>query len=591
MPLKEILSFVIVLAMLGMFIWGRVRYDLVGALTLVIAALCGVVPMNHAFSGFSNSVIITIGAVQVLSRAIAISGVIEAGARWMMRPLPRAWQQIGLLTGGVTALSAFMKNIGALGILVPVAIRSAKNIGRSPSLYLMPLAFGSLIGGTITLIGTSPNLLISAVRQQVVGHRFTMFDFAPVGLPLSILAVIYLMSCFRLIPIRRDSSGPEGPFKLDDYISEARLTSRSRLVGSSIAEFEAAANQEVSVVGIIRDNGLRYIPGSNWQLFADDILVLRADPTTLDSFVKRNNIELIGSEELKRDPAQSGEVVAVEAVITGESPLVGSSAEIIRLRQHYQLNLLSLRRGGTEISQSLAKESLCAGDVLVLQGWESGMARNLADLSLLPLADRELALGQSKPRFLAIGILVAATVAITAGAVPVEVGFFAAAALCVLFRLVSAKEAYNAIDWPIIIMLACLIPVGESLQHTGGSATIAHALTGIAGQVPPVVALGLIMVVSMLVTPLMHHAAAVIVLGPVAADIAHNLHLPVDPFLMAVALGCSSDFLTPIGHQNNLLVMEPGGYGFRDYWRLGLPLSIIILVVGTPLIWWVWSGR
>lgn len=592
MTTPQIISFAIIAAMLGLFLWGRLRYDLVAALALVTAVVLRVVPAERAFDGFSNPVIIIIGSVLVLSRAIAASGTVEAAMRVLLRPLPRLWQQVGVLTGCVTALSAFMKNVGALGLFMPVAIRTAQRAGRSPSLYLMPLAFGSLIGGTITLIGTSPNLLISTVRQQVEGRPFTMFDFLPVGLPLSVLAVALLSVCNRFLPQRRrGGGGTDAPFTIENYVSEARLPADSPFVDKPVAELEALADHELSVVGIIRDGGRRYIPSAHWWMFRDDVLVLRADPVVLQDLVQRAGLHLVGTKELDAGERTGEDTVTTEVVVTADSGLVGASAESIRLRQHYQLNLLALRRAGRQVTARLSQAVLQAGDVLVLQGWESEMTETLAGLGVLPLADRVLALGRPKPRLLSLVIMGVALVLIATRLVTVEVGFFGAAVLVVLLRLVSPKEAYGAVEWPIIVMLACLIPVGESLQHTGASQLIAQGLTGMASHVSPTMAVGIVLLASLLLTPLMHHAAAVIVLGPVAASVATNLSLAIDPFLMAVALGASCDFLTPIGHQNNTLVMGPGGYRFGDYWRLGLPLSCLVVLIGTPLICWVWPLR
>ncbi len=594
MTAPQVLSFAIIAAMLGLFIWGSLRYDLVAALALIAAVLCQVVPAEHAFDGFSNPVVVIIGSVLVLSRAIAASGAVEAATRRLLRPLPRLWQQVGVLTACVTALSAFMKNVGALGIFMPVAIRTAQRSKRAPSLYLMPLAFGSLIGGTITQIGTSPNLLISAVRQEVEGRPFGLFDYTPVGLPLSVLAVVFLAFGHRLLPSRRRGPGAaeaEAPVTIENYVSEARLPAGSPFVNKPVAELEALADHELAVVGIVRDGGRRYIPAGHWWMFADDVLVLRADPVVLQDVVQRAGLQLVGTDEYQTGERTGEDTVTTEAVVTPDSLLVGTSAKIVRLRQRYELNLLSLRRASRQVTTRLNEAVLQPGDVLVLQGWESEMAENLAGLGVLPLADRELRLGRRKPRLLSLLILGIALALIAARLATVEVAFFAAAVLVVLLRLVSPKEVYGAIDWPVIIMLACLIPVGEGLQRTGGSQLIAAGLTGLASHVSPMMGVGIVLLASMLLTPLMHHAAAVVVLGPVAASVARGLGLAVDPFLMAVALGASCDFLTPIGHQNNMLVMGPGGYRFGDYWRLGLPLSCLVTLVGTPLICWVWPLR
>ncbi|MBV9734936.1 MAG: SLC13 family permease [Acidisphaera sp.] len=583
----EAVAFAIIGLMLLGFMWGRVRYDVIAGIALLAGVLTGVVPGDRAFSGFSNPVIIIIASVLVISRAIALSGIVESTLNRLIPRLPHAGQQIGVLTACVTALSAFMKNVGALGIFLPIAVRAAQRSERSPSYYLMPLAFGSLIGGTITEIGTSPNLLISAVRQQVLGHPYALFDFAPVGLPLSILAVVFLSFGYRLLPGgRRGSAG--AAFKIENYLTEVLLPDDSPLVDKTVRDLEALAQQEVAVVGIVRDGGRRYIPSGHWTIFRGDVLVLRADPAVLGELVERAKLELVGATELAR-PEQGDEPPrTVEAIVTPDSALVGTSARRMHLRQRYEVNLLAVRRAGRQIATRLNQTVFQPGDVVVLQGWERAVPEMLSSLGLLPLADRDLALGRRRRRLLPLAILVGAMALVAAGLVRVEVGFFGAAVLMVLLRLLSAREAYDSIDWPVIVMLSCLLPVGEALKLTGGTDLIAHGLTAVGAAMPPLLAVGAVLVAALLLTPLMHHAAAVVVLGPVAADVARNLGFAMDPFLMAVALGASCDFLTPIGHQNNILVMGPGGYRFGDYWRLGLPLSCLVVLVGTPLIVLVW---
>ena len=592
LTLHEAIAFAIIAAMLTAFIWGRLRYDVIAGIALVAGVATRVIPAEKAFSGFSNPVIVIIASVLVLSRAIAVSGVIETTLSRIMPHLPRAGQQIGVLTGCVTALSAFMKNVGALGIFIPIAVRAAQRSDRSPSYYLMPLAFGSLIGGTITEIGTSPNLLISVVREQVLGKPYTLFDFTPVGLPLSLLAVGFLAFGYRLLPGRKGSAGGAG-FTIENYLSEVLLPEGSPLVDKTVDALEALARHEVSVVGIVRDGGRRYIPSGHWTMFKGDVLVLRADPAVLDELVAQAGLDVVGAAGLQRGDSAaadrgSAETQTVEAIVTTDSPLVGTTAERVHLRQRYEVNLLAMRRAGRQIATRLSRTVFQPGDILLLQGWQSAVPDTVASLGLLPLAGRALGLGRRRRRVLPLVILIAAMALVTARLLPVEVAFFAGAVLVVLFGLLSGREAYEAIEWPILVMLACLLPVGEALKDTGGTELIAHGLTALGSQMPPLLAVGLVLVAALLLTPLMHHAAAVVVLGPVAATVAQNLGLAADPFLMAVALGASCDFLTPIGHQNNILVMEPGGYRFGDYWRLGLPLSCIVAFVGTPLIVSVW---
>ncbi len=591
MTLPQIEALAIIAGMLFLFISDRLRYDLVAALALSAAVLTGVVPAKKAFEGFSSPVIIIIASVLVISRAVALSGVIDNAMRRVLRVLDSTTLQVGALTAAVSFLSAFVKNVGALGIFMPVAIQAAERRNRPVSRYLMPLAFGSLIGGTITQIGTSPNVLISEVRQQVLGQPYHLFDFTPVGLPLTCAAVAFLSIGWRLLPAnRRGQPTPEKRFAIEDYTSEASLPEDSPLAGKTVANLEELGEGEVTVTGIIREQSHHYVPQRNWTLYAGDILVLQGDPTAVQPVVDQARLKLLGADEIAalKPRDKDDELETVEAVVAPDSLLIGNTPRDLHLRQNYEVNLLALSRAEERTTTRLSGSRFAPNDILVLQGRQKQLTRVLTELGLLPLAERNLAMGRPRWRYLPLLILFAAMIAIAIGWVPPEVGFFIAAVLMVLFRLTTPREAYDSIEWPIIVMLGCLIPVGEALKDTGAAGLLADGLTVLAVQLPAYLAVGLILVVSMLVTPLLHHAAAVLLMGPVAAAVAKNLGASADPFLMAVAFGAASDFLTPIGHQNSTLVMGPGGYRFSDYWRLGLPLSILVAVFGTWLIVLVW---
>ncbi len=591
MTVPQIEALAIVAGMLVLFVSDRLRYDLVAAIALSAAVLSGIVPAKKAFEGFASPVIIIIASVLVISRAVTVSGVIDTVMRRMLRRLDSTTLQVGALTAAVSFLSAFVKNVGALGIFMPVAIQAAERRNRPVSRYLMPLAFGSLIGGTITQIGTSPNVLISEVRQEVMGQPYHLFDYTPVGLPLTCLAVAFLSVGWRLLPAnRRGQPSPEKRFAIEDYTSEALLPEDSPLVGKTVADLEALGDDEVAVAGIIREHSHRYVPRRNWTLYAGDILVLQGDPTALQPVVDQAKLKLLGADEMAAlKPSDKDDVLeTTEAVIAPDSLLIGNTPQDLHLRQNYEVNLVALSRAEERTTTRLRSSRFAPNDIIVLQGRQRPLNRALTELGLLPLAERNLAIGRPRWRWLPLLILLAAMVAMALGAVEVEVGFFVAATLIVLLRLITPREAYDAVEWPIIVMLGCLIPVGEALKDTGAAKLMADGLTVLAAQLPAYFAVGLIMVVSMLVTPLLHHAAAVLLMGPVAAAVAKNLGLGVDPFLMAVAFGAASDFLTPIGHQNSTLVMGPGGYRFSDYWRLGLPLSILVAVCGTWLILLTW---
>lgn len=587
MTLPQIEALLIIFGMLVLFVSDRLRYDLVAGLALAAGLLTGIIPADKAFSGFASPVIIIIASVLVISRAIAVSGVIDTLMRRLLRYLHSTTTQIGVLTAAVTFISAFVKNVGALGVFIPIAIQTADRCKRPVSRYLMPLAFGSLIGGTITQIGTSPNILISQVRHQVLGQPYHLFDFTPVGLPLSLAAVAFLSIGWRLLPDKRGDVSTERRFAIEDYTCEALLPDDSPMVGKSVADFERLG--AVIILAVVRGSDYFFDPGWRRKLLAGDILMLQGDSAAIEPVIHEAKLRLLGAEEMAQHKAvdKDDHFETIEAVVAPQSALVGRTPMQLNLREDYEVNLLALSREGRR-PRRLRMDRFSSGDIILLQGRQIPLARAMAEFQLLPLAERNLTIGCPRWQYLPIIILLVTMLAIALHLVAVEVGFFLAALLMVLAQQVTPREAYNAIEWPIIIMLGCLIPVGEMLSDTGVSAMLANGLTTVAHMVPSWLAVGMMLVVTMLVTPVLHHAAAVLVMGPVAAALAKNLSAAPDAFLMAVAFGAACDFLTPIGHQNSTLVMRPGGYRFSDYWRLGLPLSIMVSIMGTGLILWVW---
>jgi di/tricarboxylate transporter len=587
MTVHQVEAFALVGAMLALFMSGRLRYDVVAALVLLVAVLLGVVPVAKAFHGFSNPVIIIIASVLVVSRAIAASSILEMSIGMLLRRVRSPSLQIGLLSAAVGYLSAFVKNVGTLGIFIPIAIQTARRSNQPRSIYLMPLAFASLVGGTITKIGTSPNLLISTVREELGQPAFALFDFVAVGLPLTTLTVVYLALGWRLLPRREGQQSAEEAFSLESYTTELRVPA-ALARAMTVGEFEALGEGDLSVAGIVRENGHRYVPAEDWALYPNDELVVIGDTTVVQKVVAATGFEIVGSKSLAAPAEKSEEMHVVEVIVTAESPLVGATPASMSLRHRHGLNLFAVRRAGRTAPSRLRSHRFQVGDVVLLQGWQKNLAASVSELGLLPLADRKLTLGQTRNGLVPIGLLAVALVLVGVRILDVEVAFFGAAVLTVLLKHISLKDTYEAIEWPVLVMLGCLIPVGEAIKDTGAAHLVAGALSAGAQNLPGYATVGLILLTSMLLTPFLHHAAAVLVLGPVAGAVAVALGFRPEPFLMAVELGCACDFLTPIGHQNNMLVMGPGGYRFGDYWRLGAPLTLMVLLVGTPLIVHVW---
>ena len=587
MTLQQIMAFGVIGLMMAAFIWGRFRYDLVAVCSLLVAVTVGVVPYDRAFSGFSDEIVIIVGSALIVSAGVARSGLMEAAVQRFVPELTAVRLQLAILVTVVTVLSAFVKNVGALAIMIPVAFQFARRSSVSPSVFLMPMAFGALLGGLMTQVGTSPNIVVSRVRAEMVGESFTMFDFTPVGATLAAVGIIYLVLFFWLVPSRtRETVSAQEAIEITNYVSEAKITKESSVIGKKVTDLVKAAEGDAMVTSIIRDER-RVTPLPDTVFLEGDVVLLEGDPKALDAVISSGKLKLSG-DRVPSENGRSAEIEAVEAVIGNASPLIGMSARRIALYDRYDVNLLAVSRQGERITERLGEVVFRLGDVIVLQGREGVLPPLLREFGCLPLARRTILLGSVRRGLVPLSILFAAIGATAFGVVPVSVAFFAAAVAMVVFRAIPIGDVYSAIDGPILVMLAALIPVSDALRTTGGTEIIAQWLTLLAQQLPPAGALALILVAAMAVTPFLNNAATVLVMAPIATSFAASLGFRPEAFLMAVAIGAGCDFLTPIGHQCNTLVMGPGGYRFSDYPRLGLPLSVIIVIAAVPTLMFFW---
>lgn len=588
MTLPQILSIAIITAMMAFFVWGRFRYDVVAIIGLLTSVSVGLTPFDKAFSGFSDDVVVIVACALVTSAAIARSGLAEKAILKFTPHVPTPSRQIALLAGLTMALSAFVKNIGAMSMLMPSAYQLAAKTGVSASRLLMPMSFASLLGGVATLVGTSPNVLVSRIRAETTGDGFRMFDFAWVGAPVALAGLAYLIVAWRLLPERKSAGASEAAFAAYGYTIEAAIPDTSPVVGKSADDLAALGAGDVSLVSLLRGAHKRFSNPTTQILRAGDHLMLEGRPEHIDALVGAAGLELPyrGAAE-KAEP--ESEMGLMEAVVTADSLMLGWSPAQLRLSDRFAVDVVGVSRRGERVSRRLKSFRFAVGDVVALSGNLRAMPEILAELGLLPLAPRGLEIGKTRAaRWTPVVILSIAMLLMALKIVSVPIAFFGAAALIVASGAMSPRAAYEALDPAVLVTLAALIPVADTLSSTGVADLFASALARGAGALPPMGAIALIIVVAMAVTPFLNNAATVLVAAPIAAGFAKSLGYNPDPFLMAVALGAACDFLTPIGHQCNMLVMGPGGYKFGDYWRLGLPLSILTVLVATPLIAWMW---
>jgi di/tricarboxylate transporter len=587
--LQQGLAFGLVGLTIVAFIWGRFRYDLIALGALVLGLAIGVIPAEAAFDGFRNDVTVIIAAALVVSAAFARSGIVEMALKRVLPLLKTERSQTPVLTVAVTLLSMVTKNVGALAIMMPVALQVSRKTGSAPSRILMPMAFGAMAGGMVTLVGTAPNIIVAEVRADLLGQPFGMYDYAPVGLVLTGIALVFLAFAYRLLP--KDRKGAVGlgeALAANGYATEARAPEGWTCATPTIKALTAMGEGDVRILALIRDSKRTANPRGNHKVLPGDVLLIEGGPAALEAFFAASRLQLVREDRPVALEQPTDEVQVIEAVIGRNSPLSGQSVRAADLYGQYGVNLIGVSRSGYELTQKLRSARLQAGDVILLQGGEAGLPTALQALDLLPLAEREVRLGSVRKRFLPAVVLAVAMTLVGFGVVPVSIAFFGAAVVIVALGGLKMREAYAALDGPLLILIAALIPVSDAIQKTGGADLIATGLSGLFTGLPGVLAVGGLMLASMAVTPFLNNAATVLIVAPIGASLATQLGYNPNAFLMAVAVGAACDFLTPIGHQCNTLVMGPGGYRFGDYARLGAPLSLLVLIVGPPLILLFW---
>ena len=620
MTTDQVLILTILLATVGMFLWGKWRHDMVALGALLACVLAGLIAPNIAFSGFGHPAVITVACVLVLSRGLQTSGAVDALARHALPQNGGPILSLAALTGLGAALSGFMNNVGAMALLMPVAVQMAKRHELPPGQVLMPLAFGTILGGMTTMIGTPPNLIVSGFRAEANGNGFGMFDFTPVGLAVAVVGVLFVVLLGRkLVPERKQQGA--GDFETSAYLTEARVVKGSKAAGMTLRELESSLDEAgAQVVGLVRNEVRLTAPHSARQVCTEDILVIEAEVDALGDVLSRLGLKL--EESVKPEQLESGaeetaladspattqggsavedesaepasdrpgrdEIVLTELVVLPASSLAGRSASDIQLRSRYGLNLLAVSREGSRARTRLRTLSIRPGDLLLMQGPADGTVEFAGDYGLVPLAQRDLRIPSRRKAVLASGVMLLAIGGAAFGLLPAAVSFALGVLASMALRTVPPRSVYTAIDWPVIVLLAALIPVAGAMASTGTADLIAQFLLTTVAQGNAVAVLALILVVTMFLSDLMNNAATAAVMCPIALGTAGALGVNPDSFLMAVAIGASCAFLTPIGHQNNTLILGPGGFHFGDYWRLGLPLEILVATVSIPLLLLVW---
>lgn len=586
----QLTVFGVLAATLGLFAWNRWRYDIVALLALLTLDLTGIVAPGDVFLGFGHPAVITVAAVLVLSRGLLNAGVVDTLAQRLARAGQRPWVQVATLSAIVAVSSGFMNNVGALALFMPVAVWMSRQSGRSPGLLLMPLAFASLLGGLLTLIGTPPNIIIAAYRRETGAPPFDMFDFLPVGAGVALAGVVFIaIAGWRLTPRRETQDPADELFEISAYLTEVRVPADNRFVGRTLFELleVVRGDADVVAVGLVRDGGRRELPSTYEILQGGDVILVEADSDSLETLLNKTGLVLAeGDDEVMKKASK--DLGLSEVIVAPGSTLAGRTAALLDLRQRHGVNVLAVARQGHRLRQRLSAIRFVTGDILLVQAGEAGRQALSNELGTLPLVSRGLRIGEPRKVLLATAIFGLSLAAVALDYAPAATALVGGALLMVLTGLVRPADVYGSIDMPIIVLLAAMLPVGHALETTGGSTLIAARLLAVGETLPPAGTLALLIASVMLLSNVVNNAAAAVLAAPIAIDLAAGMGVSADPLLMGVAIGSSCAFLTPIGHQSNTLVMVPGGYRFGDYWRMGLPLSLIVLAAAVPLILWVW---
>ncbi|MEL7153373.1 MAG: SLC13 family permease [Pseudomonadota bacterium] len=605
MTQDQIILCAILAATTVLFVSGRLRHDLVAMGALMAAVLTGLVPTQDAFSGFGNAAVITVACVLILSHALQRSGAVDVLARSILPKDPSPVSMIAGLAALAALLSAFMNNVGALALLMPIALKASMRLDIPPGQLLMPLAFGSILGGMTTMIGTPPNLIVADYRAEATGEAFRMFDFTPVGLGVALTALAFIILFgWRLVPVRKKAAG--SGFDVGRYFFEVTVVEGAKAAGMTLRQIERAIEAtEIQVLGLVRREQHIQAPSPRRKAKVEEILIIEAEPECLSAAISKLGLS-IASPKPAEDSAEdattarrnrvmellSSDDSAVELselVIMPNSPLIGRSPNGLNLRHTFHISLLAITRQDRRKIGRFGTARLRSGDVLLVQGDPEAISAFATDHECLPLADRPLGLPSKFNVAMAAGAMLAAIAAAALGVLSAPISFALGVLVLVVSGVVPLRGLYQAVDWPVIVLLACMLPVARAVLDTGAADLLASSLFGDGAFATPIIALGLLLLITMTLSDVMNNAATVAVMAPIALGIAGSLGTSPDAFLMAVAIGGSCAFLTPIGHQNNTLILAPGGFRFGDYWRLGLPVQLIVVAVALPLLMLFWG--
>lgn len=575
----------------ALFASGRLRIDLVALCILAVLALTGLVTPAEAISGFASEATITVLAMLILAGGLTRTGATATLGRLIGRAAGESrWQVLLGITVSGAVLSAFVNNTAVVAVLLPLAVKLGHDRAIPPSQLLIPLSFACMAGGTVTLIGTSTNLLVSAIAAQHGLRPISMFELSPVGLVFAAVTVAYVLVAGRwLLPGRVTRQYTER-YRLRDYLTELVVGQNSDLVGKPLSEVNLEKDYGVEVLGVLRD-GVRTGRMRDVQIAPADVLLVRGTVQPLLEVKELPGLSLKPEVMLGDEDLTSEDVVLAEAVLSPTSRLRGRTPRDVFFRQRFNLTILAIQRQGRSLATRLADTPLHVGDTLLLQGRRSHLEELAQDSGFIVLGEVDAPPPRRRRMWVAIGVMAAVVALAGAGLVPIVVASLCGVAGMVLLGCLTMEEAYESVEWSVIFLLAGVIPLGIAMERTGAARLVAEVTLGAVGWLGPVAVLAAFYLLGSLLTELMSNNATAILLTPIAIAIAAQLDVDPRPFVMAVAFAASASFMTPLGYQTNALVYGPGGYRYTDYLKIGTPLNVVLWGLATLLLPVFWPLR
>lgn len=572
----------------------RIRADFVAvallALLLVLGQWRSTFPdVSQALSGFSNQATVTVGAMFILSGGLVRTGAINHLTRRIVslgghRP-SRAFSILMLTVGG---LSAFVNNTAAIAVFLPIALALSREYKVSPSRVLIPLSYAAIVGGTCTLIGTSTNVLVSAIAEDHGLGAFGMFELGRLGLLYFAVGAVYMAFAQRFLPNREHISGLTRKYRLGDYLSGIIVTPNSHLVGKTPLDARLAERYDVTVLQILREGEKRWFGIRHTRLEPGDRLLVRGHADDIFRLAEMEGFRLAAEEKFQDENLSSDMTALTECVVSPNSALIGSTLKEADFRRKYGVFALAVRKHGRTIRKKIAEIKLESGDTLLLQGRRAMMDALVGDPDLILLREIEVTRPRRTHALTAIAVVAAVVGTATTGLLPIVVAAVLGAATMVATGCLTVKEAHDTIDWMVLFLLAGMIPLGIAMETTGTAAFLVQGVVGLVDTFGAVGIVSCLFLIASLLTAVMSNNATAILLAPIGIATAQELGASPWPFLMAITFGASAAFATPVGYQTNMMVYGPGRYRYSDFLKVGVPLTVIFWIMAMVLIPRLW---